>query len=174
MHRSIHQTVHPIMNPLTHACTCIHSSIQTSIRPLTQTSIHPSNHSPTHNNNKTINNIKLPTAYGSLSHARGSAGLLLTNNKRTPNPYIQPSIPTIHPPVHSSLHQLIHTSIHPRIQITLYPFIRLSTHVQQYILHFSRSRISPKARSIADNRMNLQKHSINKKILLNSMPYTYV
>src|SRR6218665_3165162 len=86
-------------------------------------------------------------AYGMLSHARGSAGLLLlTNFKRTHptyliHPTIQPSIPTIHPLNHTSIHQSNHPPVHPPIHSSTHPNNPLSTHpsIQLHALHHSRS-----------------------------------
>src|SRR6218665_1030081 len=74
-----HQYIHPRQRPSRsstnkkHTSPATHPSHQYSH--ITNTSIH----------NKTINNTKLPTslAYGQLSHARGQAGRLLTNNAHT-------------------------------------------------------------------------------------------
>src|SRR6218665_373779 len=75
----------------------------------------------------------LPIGLRVLRHARGPAGLLLTNNQHTFNqPYIQSSNhPSNHPSIRSSTHPLpnhtlLHTSIHPPIQSSTHPFIHQS------------------------------------------------
>src|SRR6218665_3601650 len=63
----------------------------------------------------------LPTGLTGLRHARGSAGLLLTNKQRTystnhasNHPIIHPTIhPYTHPHIHSPPHSFTHPFIHP-------------------------------------------------------------
>src|SRR6218665_381524 len=114
-------------------------------------------------------------AYESLSHARGSAGLLLTNYKHTSNqpfhapyirpsthPYIHPYMPTIHRPLTytyipntlSSTHPNIHSSTHPNNPL-IYASGRPPMYSRRPCMLHSRFRFA-QAINIAANDRNLQ------------------
>src|SRR6218665_3767670 len=78
-----------------------------------------------------INPRQRPPAYiglRALRHARGPAGLLLTNNQHK---YIHP---TLHPTIHSSNHPFVHSPTHPFTHPSIHTFINTSIHSHPSIL----------------------------------------